>query len=89
MTHSEASISVAELRLALSDSINRVAYGQERLAVTRRGKVAAVLVSVEDLERLEALEDAEDVASYQAAKEADDGTRVDLGELLDEVTATA
>ena len=84
MATPEASVSVAELRLALSDSINRVAYGQERLAVTRRGKVAAV-----DLERLEALEDAQDLASYQAAKAVDDGTRVDLADLLDEVTATA
>ena len=89
MATPEASVSVAELRLALSDSINRVAYGQERLAVTRRGKVAAVLISVEDLERLEALEDAQDLASYQAAKAVDDGTRVDLADLLDEVTATA
>lgn len=89
MATPEATVSVAELRLALSDSINRVAYGHERLAVTRRGKVAAVLISVEDLERLEALEDAEDVAAYRDAKAADDGTRVPLADLLDEVTAIA
>ncbi len=81
------SISVAELRTGLSDTINRAAYGHERVGITRRGKVAAVLISVEDLERLEQLEDADDLAAYRAAKTEDDGTRVPLADLLDETAA--
>jgi prevent-host-death family protein len=81
------SVSVADLRTGLSDAINRAAYGHERVGITRRGKVAAVLISVEDLERLEALEDADDLAAYRAAKAADDGTRVSLRELVNEIAA--
>jgi len=63
---------------------DRAAYGHERVGITRRGKVAAVLISVEDLERLENLEDAEDLAAYRAARAGDDGTRVSLADLLAE-----
>jgi prevent-host-death family protein len=84
MSVTRTSVSVADLRTTLSDTINRAAYGHERVGITRRGKVAAVLISVEDLERLEELEDQADVAAYRAAKAADDGGRVSLTELLDE-----
>jgi len=69
------------LRQDISDVVNRVAYGHERIAVTRHGKTAAVLVSLADLELLERLEMERDVAEYDAAKAADDGTRVTLEEL--------
>lgn len=75
-------VSVADLRTTLSDTINRAAYGHERIEITRRGKVAAVMVSVEDLYRLEELEDHADLEAYRAAKAADDGGRVGLDELL-------
>ncbi|WP_293909816.1 type II toxin-antitoxin system Phd/YefM family antitoxin [Deinococcus sp.] len=51
-------ISASEVRAAFNDVINRVSYGHERVTITRNGKPAAVLVSVEDLELLERLEDA-------------------------------
>lgn len=56
-------------------------YAGERIGVTRNGKLAAVLVSVEDLEALEAFEEAQDVAAYRVAKAKDDGERVSLDEL--------
>jgi len=37
----------------ISDLVNRVAYGGERIVLTSRGKPKAALVSVEDYERLE------------------------------------
>ena len=77
-------VSVADLRVHLSDTINRAAYGHERISITRRGKVAAVLISAEDLKRLEQLEDEADLRALGAAKAADDGTRVSLDELLKE-----
>ena len=52
--------------------------------ITRRGKVAAVLISAEDLERFERLEDEADVRALKEAKAEDDGTRVGLDELLKE-----
>ncbi len=56
-------------------------YAGERIGVTRNGKLAAVVVSVADLEALEAFEMAQDVAAYRQAKAEDDGTRVTLDEL--------
>lgn len=87
MAATTRSVSVADLRTTLSDAINRAAYGHERVGITRRGKVAAVLISVDDLERLEELEDADDMAAYRAAKAADDGTRVHLTDLIAETAA--
>ncbi|MBX3194820.1 MAG: type II toxin-antitoxin system Phd/YefM family antitoxin [Microbacteriaceae bacterium] len=74
-------ISTRELRSQLSDVLGRTMYAGERIGVTRNGKLAAVVVSVADLEALEEFEMAQDVAAYRAAKEEDDGTRVSLDEL--------
>ncbi|MFP3969556.1 type II toxin-antitoxin system Phd/YefM family antitoxin [Actinomadura fulvescens] len=46
---------VTEARAEFADLVNRVAYSGERVAITRRGKVMAALVSAEDLELLEML----------------------------------
>jgi PHD/YefM family antitoxin component YafN of YafNO toxin-antitoxin module len=56
-------------------------YGGERIGITRNGKLAAVVISVEDLNELEGFEMAQDVAEYRDAKAADDGVRVSLDEL--------
>ena len=74
-------VTTRELRGQLADVLGRTMYAGERIGVTRNGKLAAVLVSVEDLEALEAFEDAQDVAAYRAAKAKDDGQRVSLDEL--------
>ena len=50
-----------KLRQDFSDTVNRVAYGGERIIVHRRGNDIAALVPVEDLELLEKLEDEQDV----------------------------
>ncbi|HEY0188004.1 MAG TPA: type II toxin-antitoxin system Phd/YefM family antitoxin [Cellulomonas sp.] len=71
-------VTTRELRSQLSDVLGRAMYRGERIGVTRNGKLAAVLVSVEDLEALEAFEVAQDVAAYREAKAADDGERVSL-----------
>ena len=54
-------IGVKEVRDNLADALNRVAYQGERIVLERRGKGVAVLVSMEDLALLEAIEDREDV----------------------------
>lgn len=74
-------VSTRELRSQLSDVLGRAMYAGERIGVTRNGKLAAVLVSVADLEALEEFEMAQDVAAYREAKASDDGTRVTLDEL--------
>lgn len=52
---------ISEAREEFSDTVNRVAYGGERVVLTRHGKRVAAVVPLEDLELLEALEDAADV----------------------------
>ncbi|HIZ34680.1 MAG TPA: type II toxin-antitoxin system prevent-host-death family antitoxin [Candidatus Ruania gallistercoris] len=74
-------VSTRELRNQLSDVLGRAMYAGERIGVTRHGKLAAVVISVADLETLEALEMAQDVEAYRAATAADDGERVSLEEL--------
>jgi prevent-host-death family protein len=78
-------VSTRDLRSDLAGVLGRASYGRERIAITRHGKVAAVVIGVEDLEALEAFEMERDVAELAAAKAADDGGRVSLGELIAEL----
>lgn len=80
-------VSTRELRSQLSDVLGRAMYAGERIGVTRNGKLAAVVIGVEDLEALEAFEMAQDVAAYRSAKAEDDGKRVSLDELRTELTS--
>ena len=62
--------SIVDLRKNLSDVLNRVAYGGERVVLQRRGKGVAALVSIEDLALLEELENKADIrAARKAMKE--------------------
>jgi prevent-host-death family protein len=62
-------ISISDARERLADLGNRVALRGERLVVERRGKNLFALVSVEDLELLERLEDKLDLDAIRAAKD--------------------
>ena len=63
-------VGVHEIRANLAEVINRVAYGGERIILERRSKPVLALVSMEDLELLNALEDRADVkAALKARKE--------------------
>lgn len=62
-----ASVSAVEFRQGVSAVLSRVEYGGERVAVTRHGKPVAAMVPLEDLEALEALEDALDLAEAKKA----------------------
>jgi prevent-host-death family protein len=46
-------LNTADLRARIADTVNRVAYGRERVVLTRRGRPLAALVPIEDLETLE------------------------------------
>ncbi len=74
-------ISTRELRANLSDVLGRAMYAGERIGVTRNGKLAAVVISVEDLEALETYEDSLDAAAYAEWKATDDGVRISFDEL--------
>jgi len=45
-------VSVAEAKSNFSEYISRVAFANEKLIITKRGKPVAALVSLEDIKRL-------------------------------------
>lgn len=53
-------VSTAQVRQNLSDVINRVAYGRERVAVKRRARTVAVIISPAEAELLERLVEEEE-----------------------------
>lgn len=59
--------SISDLRNKISEIANKVAYQGERVRIDRNGKPIAGIVSIEDIEFLEALEERIDV---EAAKKA-------------------
>lgn len=69
MTH----CAVADARRDLSDILNRVVYGGERVVITRHGKDVAAIVSSKDLEALEKIEDMIDVT--EAEKRLSEGRK--------------
>jgi prevent-host-death family protein len=63
-------MNIADVRDNLAEVINRVAYAGERVILRRRSKSVAAIVSMEDLELLQAAEDRADLkAALRARKE--------------------
>ncbi len=60
-------ISTAEARKKLSEMINKVAYGYESYVLTRRGDRIAALISIEELELLQKIEDIIDIRDAEKA----------------------
>jgi len=60
-------LAATELRNHGSEAINRVAYSGDRVLLQRHGKNVAAIVSIEDLELLQALEDRIDLAAARKA----------------------
>ena len=69
---------ISEARGSFSTTVNRVAFGGERVVLTRHGKRVAAVVPIEDLELIEALEDAHDLDEVRAAL-ADPASRDRIG----------
>ena len=61
-------ISISEARRHCADLANRVSLRGERVLVKRRGKKLFAVVSVEDVELLERLEDERDQHAVRAAQ---------------------
>jgi prevent-host-death family protein len=72
-------VTTTELRNASAEMLNRVQYQGDRVIVERHGKPVAAIVSVDDLEILEALEDRIDLdAARKALKEPGSKSLKDL-----------
>ncbi|MGD0078564.1 MAG: type II toxin-antitoxin system prevent-host-death family antitoxin [Sedimentisphaerales bacterium] len=63
-------VSMTKARQDFTDIANRVMYGAERICIEKNNKPAVAVVSIEDLEMLEALEDKIDLEeALKAMKE--------------------
>lgn len=60
-------VSTADARKNLADIVNKVAYGKESVVLTRRGQDVAALVSIEELELLQQIEDHIDIEDAKQA----------------------
>ena len=49
-------VPIGQVKRDISEMVNRVAYGNERIVLTSRGKPKAALVSMEDYQTLQSLE---------------------------------
>ena len=54
-------VTTADARREFGDIVNRVAFGNERVTVTRHGKEVVTIISVEDAALLSELEDRYDL----------------------------
>ena len=77
-------VSISQLKDSLSEYLNRVAFGHERIIVSSRGKPKAAVVSLADLELLEELEEAQ--AAREALAEYERAETVSLEQLIEELT---
>jgi prevent-host-death family protein len=69
-THPKAEddvLEISEARLKLSEVVNRVAFGKQRVTITRHGKALVALVPIDDARLLEELEDRMDLEEARAA----------------------
>ena len=76
-------ISVSRMKETLSEILNRVAFGRERIVVASRGKPKAAVISIDDLQLLEELEDA--LAAREAIEEHERAETISLAELTAEL----
>lgn len=64
-------ISAEKARNSFSELISHTAYSKDRVIVTRNGKKMAAIVSIQDLELLERLEDTMDTNELERMRKGD------------------
>ena len=62
----ETKVAIGQVKRDISELVNRVAYGSERIVLTSRGKPKAALVSMADYKRLQQEQANERLAHWQA-----------------------
>jgi prevent-host-death family protein len=81
-----AKVPSSQARDNLAELISRAAYGKERIILTRRGKQLAAVVPIEDVRRLEKLQDDMDLQeARKALAEAQQSGTTSLADLKAEL----
>lgn len=62
----EFQVSIGRVKRDISELLNRVAFGGERIVLTSRGKPKAVIVSLEDYERIQQVETQAQVSKWES-----------------------
>ena len=82
----DSEVNIGRVKRDISELVNRVAYGGERIIFTSRGKPKAALVSLEDYDRLIQLTGENNLSRWQvwlaASERLSIRTRKDLAELV-------
>ena len=71
--------SVTEAKRSFSELLSRAAFGQERIVIARHSKAKAEVISIEDLRRLEWLEEV--ATSIEGIGELEAGETLDWQEV--------
>jgi len=71
-TKHDARVSIGSVKRDISELVNRVAFGGERIVLTSRGNPKAALVSLEDLDRIRRLGAETRRRDLQAARQRND-----------------
>lgn len=67
---------VSDARDHLSEVVDRARYTQERVVLTKRGREVGAIISIDDLNLLEMLEDQLDIKEARQALEESQGERI-------------
>lgn len=81
-----STVGVTEARDQLGELVNRAAYSDERIVLTRHGRAVAALVPITLLQELEDAEDAADLAAAHEAA-AESGPNVPHTQVLADLVA--
>lgn len=72
---------VSDARDHLSEVVDRARYTQERVVLTKRGREVGAIISIDDLNLLEMLEDQLDIKEARQALEESRGERIPYDEV--------
>ena len=85
-TRQPAEIPATDAREQISDVISKVAFGGERVVITRNGKAQVAVIPIADLDRLKQLDDQREARRLRAANAVAEIQRASARAGLEKVT---
>ena len=83
-------VSIGQVKRDISELVNRAAFGKERIVLTSRGKPKAVIVPIDDYERLKKLETKAELSQWQSWLKRNEKLSKEIGSVdVDKLWAAA